>query len=86
MKKKTAESEVNNEIQENETQQPKRLCDECHCREVCKLKAEYLTMQMAIDNLVVDIGRIEKLRDVQWIRPTILSCKHYIGPGMRGIW
>ena len=71
---------VTTENTENVETKQAIMCYTCRCEEVCKLKAQYYVLQTAIDDLTVNIDRIVKLKDIPWIIPTVLKCKHYIGP------
>jgi hypothetical protein len=60
-------------------------CTRCGHREVCSLKTEFLEAQKAIDKVYVSrpceddkkVGMIH-VRDIKYIEPVELRCKHYI--------
>lgn len=60
-------------------------CTRCGHREVCSLKTEFLEAQKAIDEVYVSrpcedgkkVGMI-RVRDIKYIEPVELRCKHYI--------
>lgn len=60
-------------------------CTRCGHREVCSLKTEFLEAQKAIDEVYVSrpcedgkkVGMI-RIRDIKYIEPVELHCKHYI--------
>lgn len=62
-------------------------CTRCAHREVCSLKINFLAAQEAVDNTTVYLdsedgrGRMIKLRDMPFIKPVELQCKHYMRGG-----
>ena len=52
-------------------------CTRCGHREVCSLKTEFLEAQKAIDEDGKKVGMI-RIRDIKYIEPVELHCKHYI--------
>lgn len=60
-------------------------CTRCGHREVCSLKTEFLEAQKAIDEVYVSrpcedgkkVGMI-RIRDIKYIEPVELHCKHHI--------
>lgn len=71
------------------------LCASCTHREVCSLKETYLEAQQAVDTLTFEVSagkgnrdlRLWRLRDIPWISPVELRCKHYtkVIPTLRGV-
>lgn len=60
-------------------------CTHCGHREVCSLKAEFLEAQKAIDEVYVshpceDGKKVAMIcvRNIKYIEPVELRCKHYI--------
>lgn len=60
-------------------------CTRCGHREVCSLKAEILEAQKAVDDVYIsrpsDDGKkavVTRIRDIKYIEPVELRCKHYI--------
>ena len=55
-------------------------CTSCAHREVCKYKEEFLKAQSAVDEVTVHLSdkRFIRLRDIQWISPVGLRCKHHL--------
>lgn len=54
-------------------------CTSCsHCK-VCKLKAQFLKAQEAVNDITVhlDEERMIRLRDIPWVSPVNLQCEHY---------
>ena len=61
------------------------ICTGCAHREICSLKEEFLNAQEAVDNAIVSrkSGTSDKicmidLRNITFIEPVKLVCKHYI--------
>lgn len=59
-------------------------CTRCSHRDVCQFKTEYLAAQHAMDEATVhleskdgDSVRMIRLRDIPWIEPVELKCKHF---------
>lgn len=59
-------------------------CTRCSHRDVCQFKAEYLEAQHAVDEVNVHLeskdensARMIRLRDISWIEPVELKCKHF---------
>lgn len=59
-------------------------CTRCSHRDVCQYKAEYLEAQHAVDEVNVRLEskdensvRMIRLRDIPWIEPVELKCKHF---------
>ena len=59
-------------------------CTRCSHRDVCQYKAEYLEAQHAVDEVNVHLEskdensvRMIRLRDIPWIEPVELKCKHF---------
>lgn len=60
-------------------------CTRCGHRDVCSLKEEFLEAQKAVDEAYVSspcedgkkVGMIH-IRDIKYIEPIELHCKHYI--------
>lgn len=59
-------------------------CTRCSHRDVCQFKAEYLEAQHAVDEVNVHLPtkdensvRMIRLRDISWIEPVELKCKHF---------
>lgn len=60
-------------------------CTRCGHREVCSLKTEFLEAQNAIDEVYVsrpcEDGKkvvMIRIRDIKYIEPVELRCKHYM--------
>lgn len=60
-------------------------CTKCAHKEVCQFKEEYLAAQAAVDNVSVNLpakdehaNRYINLRNIPWIEPVELKCKHFI--------
>lgn len=63
-------------------------CARCAHFEVCALKEEFLAAQEAIDNTSMsfkekDLDRVAivYIRNLDWIKPIELQCKHYMKKG-----
>lgn len=60
-------------------------CTHCVHREVCSLKAKFLEAQKAIDDVYLSrpcedgkkVAMIH-IRDIEYIEPVELHCKHYV--------
>ena len=60
-------------------------CTKCAHKDVCQFKEEYLAAQAAVDNVSVNLptkderaNRYINLRNIPWIEPVELKCKHFI--------
>lgn len=60
-------------------------CTRCGHREVCSLKTEFLEAQKAIDEAYIshpsEDGKkavVTRVRDIKYIEPVELCCKHFI--------
>lgn len=60
-------------------------CTKCTHKDVCQFKEEYLAAQAAVDNISVNLpakderaNRYINLRNIPWIEPVELKCKHFI--------
>lgn len=60
-------------------------CTHCGHREVCSLKTEFLEAQKAINEVYItnpnEDGKkavVTRVRDIKYIEPVELRCKHYI--------
>lgn len=55
------------------------LCESCIHKEVCSLKTDYRNVQEKIDHLNIATGENSyiPLRNIKWIEPVVLKCKHY---------
>lgn len=63
-------------------------CTKCAHKDVCQFKEEYLAAQAAVDNVSVNlpakderVNRCIDLRNIPWIEPVELKCKHFIPAG-----
>lgn len=63
-------------------------CTKCAHKDVCQFKEEYLAAQTAVDNVSVNlpakderVNRCIDLRNIPWIEPVELKCKHFIPAG-----
>ena len=59
-------------------------CTRCSHKDVCQYKEEYLAAQHAVDEVSVHLptkdensARMIRLRDISWIEPTELKCRHF---------
>lgn len=59
-------------------------CTRCSHRDVCQYKEEYLAAQHAVDEVSVHLptkdensARMIRLRDISWIEPVELKCRHF---------
>lgn len=59
-------------------------CTRCSHRDVCQYKEEYLAAQHAVDEVSVHLptkdensARMIRLRDIPWIEPVELKCRHF---------
>lgn len=59
-------------------------CTRCSHKDVCQYKEEYLAAQHAVDEVSVYLptkdensARMIRLRDISWIEPTELKCRHF---------
>lgn len=59
-------------------------CTRCSHRDVCQYKEEYLAAQHAMDEVSVHLptkdensARMIRLRDIPWIEPVELKCRHF---------
>lgn len=60
-------------------------CTRCGHREVCSLKIEFLEAQKAINDVYISRPSeddkkavVTRIRDIKYIEPVELRCKHYI--------
>lgn len=54
-------------------------CTHCIHKDICSKKEDFLRAQKAVDNTFVGLGDNSGiyLRDITWIEPVNLSCKHF---------
>ena len=59
-------------------------CTRCSHKDVCQYKEEYLAAQHAADEVSVHLptkdensARLIRLRDIPWIEPVELKCRHF---------
>lgn len=59
-------------------------CTKCSHKDVCQYKEEYLAAQAAVDEVSVHLSakddnsiRSIRLRDISWIEPVELKCRHF---------
>lgn len=54
-------------------------CTSCVHRNVCVYKDNFLKAREAVDDVMVhfESNRMIRLREIQWIKPVELQCKHY---------